>query len=336
MSGTRFGACSASGPSYANAFNASATGEGWQTDLTDMKPEVFERKWEIDSQCYPIRLAYHYWKQTGDVSPFEEKWMKAMHLVHATLREQQRYEGRGRYQFQRTTHVPTDTQQGYGWGAPVRPCGLIFSAFRPSDDATTFGFLIPSNMFAVVSLRQLAEMVECIHGDEKFAVECRQLAQEVDGAIQQYAVVEHPKYGKIYAYEVDGFGNRVMMDDANVPSLLSAPYLGYCSINDTVYQNTRRFVWSHDNPYFFSGKAGEGIGGPHVGYGYVWPMSIIMKAMTTTDANEIWWCIEQLRNTDADTGFMHEAFSVDDHHRFTRSWFAWAINLFGELIRTIY
>lgn len=321
---------------YANAFNPSATGSEWESDYTDMKPELHERKYELDSQCYPIRLAYHYWKLTGDTSPFDDKWADAVHLIYNIMREQQRFDGRGRYKFQRKTHVPTDTQQGWGWGAPVKPCGLIFSAFRPSDDATTFGFLIPSNMFAVVSLRQLAEMSEKILHDKTFATDCRKLADQVDKAINQYAVTKHPKYGKIYAFEVDGYGNKLLMDDANVPSLLSATYLGYCKENDKVYQNTRRFVWSEDNPYFFRGKDGEGIGGPHVGVNYAWPMSIIMKGLTTNDAKELQQCITALRNTDGDTGFMHESFNVNDHQDFTRKWFAWANTLFGELIIKIH
>lgn len=321
---------------YANAFNDGATSTGWQTDRTDMKPELHERKWEIDSQCYPIRLAYHYWKATGDTSPFDAQWLDAMTLIYQTFREQQRYNGNGPYKFQRKDYVPTDTQQGFGWGAPVKPCGLIFSAFRPSDDATQYGFLIPSNMFAVVSLRQLAEMVNTISKDEKLAKKCQELANEVDAAIQKHAVFNHPAYGKIYAYEVDGFGNKLFMDDANVPSLLSASYLGYCDQNDETYQNTRRFVWSNDNPYFFCGRDGEGIGGPHVGVNQAWPMSIIMKGLTTHDKDEIRDCLLTLRNTDGDTEFMHESFDVNNHRKFTRKWFAWANNLFGEFVLKIH
>jgi len=317
---------------YANAFNDGPTGTGWTSDYTAMKPELHERKWEVDSHCYPVRLAYHYWKECGDTSPFDKEWKESLHLIYNILREQQRYNGKGEYSFMRKAKEPTDSQQGYGWGAPVNPCGLIFSAFRPSDDATQYGFLIPSNMMAVVSLRQMAEMMEVIGKDEKFAKKCRAFADEVDAAIKQYAVVSHPKYGKVYAYEVDGFGNHLLMDDANVPSLLSAPYLGYCSADDEVYKNTRRFVWSKDNPYFFAGRDGEGIGGPHVGEGYAWPMSMIMKGLTTSNKEEVRQCLHNLRNTDGDKGFMHEAFDVNNHHHFTRSWFAWANNLFGEFV----
>ena len=317
---------------YANAFNMTATGEGWHDDLTTMRDEVYERKWELDSPCYAIRLAYAYWQQTHDTSPFGATWHSAMQLVYDTMREQQRYQGRGQYKFQRKTHVPTDTQQGYGWGAPVRPCGLIFSAFRPSDDATTYGFLIPSNMMAVVSLRQLAEMLTAIAHDDTLAGECRALADEVDAAIQRVGIVEHPRYGRMYAYEVDGYGNALLMDDANVPSLLSAPYLGYCAADDEIYQHTRSFCWSHDNPYYYSGRDGQGIGGPHVGAGYAWPMSIIMRGLTADSPDEVSDCLRQLCNTDGGTAMMHEAFSVNDQNDYTRQWFAWANSLFGELV----
>lgn len=322
---------------YANAFNDGPKGSYWETDNTQhMIKELHERKWEIDSLCYPIRVAYYYWLLTGDTSVFDTDWHNAMQLVVKTFKEQQRKDGLGPYSFTRDCDRPTDSQINGGFGAPVKPVGLIVSAFRPSDDATQYGFLIPSNMFAVVSLRQLAEIENKVYGNADFAGQCLELASEVDEAIQKYGVVNHPVAGKIYAFEVDGFGNSLCMDDANVPSLLGAPYLGYCKADDSLYQNTRKFVWSDNNPYFFKGKAGEGIGGPHVGLDYAWPMSIIMKGLTTGDAAELKECLTLLRNTDADTGFMHESFHVDNPAKFTRSWFAWTNTLFGELIVKIY
>lgn len=322
---------------YANAFNDGPKGSYWETDNTQhMIKELHERKWEIDSLCYPIRVAYYYWLLTGDTSVFDTDWHNAMQLVVKTFKEQQRKDGLGPYSFTRDCDRPTDSQINSGFGAPVKPVGLIVSAFRPSDDATQYGFLIPSNMFAVVSLRQLAEIENKVYGNADFAGQCLDLASEVDEAIQKYGVVNHPVAGKIYAFEVDGFGNSLCMDDANVPSLLGAPYLGYCKVDDALYQNTRKFVWSDNNPYFFKGKAGEGIGGPHVGLDYAWPMSIIMKGLTTGDAAELKECLTLLRNTDADTGFMHESFHVDNPAKFTRFWFAWTNTLFGELIVKIY
>ena len=317
---------------YANAFNDGPTGTGWQSDRTKMDPNLHERKWEIDSDCYPIRLAYQYWKVTGDTSVFGDTWLEAIRKILATFREQQRKDGPGTYRFQRNSPVPTDTQAGYGWGNPVRPVGLIASAFRPSDDATTFLFLVPSNFFAVSSLRKAAEILETVNARTDLAQECRTLADEVETALHKYATMEHPKYGTIYAYEVDGFGNKLIMDDANIPSLLAMAYLGDVDREDPVYQNTRRFVWSEDNPYFFRGTAAEGIGGPHVGRDMVWPMSILMKAFTASDDEEIKWCIETLMKTDAGTGFMHESFHKDDPTNYTRAWFAWPNTLFGELI----
>lgn len=317
---------------YANAFNPNQEGGQWQTDYTEMKPELHERKWEIDSLCYPVRLAYHYWKKTGDTSIFTTEWQKAMQSIIATFKEQQRKENRGSYYFLRVTDRQGDTLLNKGWGSPVKPVGLIFSAFRPSDDATMFGFLIPSNMFAVTSLEQLSEIYTTVLKDITFANTCKNLADEVNQAIQKYGVVTHEKYGKIYAFEVDGYGNHNCMDDSNIPSLLAIPYLDYCKADDALYQNTRKFIWSLDNPYFFKGSAGEGIGGPHQGIDNIWPMSLIMKAMTSDNPQEMETCLKTLVNTDADTGFIHETFHKDNPKHFTRDWFAWVNTLFGELV----
>lgn len=317
---------------YANAFNDGPTGAGWQTDATDMKPEVFERKYEIDSMCYPIRLAFEYWQRTGDSSVFGDEWISVVENMLKVFREQQRKDGRGTYHFFRVTDRTYDTVGWGGYGAPVKPIGLIASVFRPSDDRTSLPFLVPSNFMAVSSLRKTAEILTKVNHNKKLADECTALAEEVHKALMEYAVVEHPKYGKIYAFEVDGFGNRLLMDDANVPSLLGMGYLGDVSLDDEIYQNTRRFVWSEDNPWFFRGKAGEGIGGPHIGYDMVWPMSIMMRAFTSTDDEEIRQCVQMLLNTDAGTGFIHESFNKDDASNYTRAWFAWQNTLFGELI----
>lgn len=302
------------------------------SDITDMNPNVHERKWEIDSHCYPVRLAYEYWKKTGDESVFGDTWVTAMKNILKPLREQQRKDGPGPYSFMRVTERQLDTKCCNGYGNPVNPVGLIVSSFRPSDDATTFDFLVPSNFFAVTSLRKAAEILKKVNKEKALAEECLTLASEVEEALMKYAVVEHPVFGKIYAFEVDGFGNAYLMDDANAPSLLSMAYLGDVDLDDPVYQNTRRFVWSEYNPYFFKGTAGEGIGGPHIGYDMIWPMSIMMKAFTSTDDAEIKWCIETLMRTDAGTGFMHESFHKDNPENFTRAWFAWQNTLFGELI----
>lgn len=323
---------------YTNAFykDHSKVSEWKETDYTDMKPGVHERKWEIDSLCYPIRLAYNYWKATGDVSPFDADWKAAISLTVRTFKEQQRKDGPGPYTFQRKTHWATDGVPISGYGYPVKPVGLICSIFRPSDDATIFPFLIPSNFFAVVSLRQAAEMVNTISKDAALAKSCSDLATEVEQALKKYAVVRHADRGPVYAFEVNGFGSHVLMDDANVPSLLSLPYLKAVKTTDPVYQNTRKLILSTGNPFFYKGKAAEGIGSPHSGMETIWPISITMRAMTSVQDAEIRQCVKWLLSTHAGTGFMHESFHKDDPAKFTRKWFAWANTLFGELILDLY
>lgn len=322
---------------YANAFYNDPNKKGeWFSDHTDMKPGIHERKWEIDSLCYPIRLAYEYWKTTGDTTPFDEEWVKAQENIYKTFVEQQRKENLGPYKFMRTTPRGSDTLQVDGWGYPVNPVGLICSSFRPSDDCTIFLFLIPSNLFAIRSLRQSAEILRTVKNNTSLSSKMEALANEVEQAVNEYGIINHPKYGKIYAYEVDGFGSALLMDDANVPSLLSLPYLGAVDVKDETYQRTRKFILSENNPFFFKGKAAEGIGGPHIGRDMVWPMSIIMRAMTSLDDREIQQCIQTLVATHGDTGFMHESFHKDDPKKFTRHWFAWANTLFGEMLWKIY
>ena len=322
---------------YANAFYKDERRESpWKSDRTEMNPGVHERKWEIDSLCYPIRLAYHYWKATNDPSPLDAAWRDAVLLTLKTFLEQQRKTGKGPYRFQRRTEVQSDTLEGNGYGRPVNPVGLICSMFRPSDDATVFPFLIPSNFFAVASLRQAAEMLTRVHRDRESATQCRALAEEVEGALLEHGVVIHAKYGRVYPYEVDGYGDFYCIDDGNVPSLLSLPYLGAVSPGDPVYLNTRQLVLSDSNPYYCKGKAAEGPGGPHVGMDMIWPLGLIVQALTSTEDQEIRQCLTTLQHTHAGTGFMHEAFHKDDPKKFTRSWFAWANTIFGELILKTY
>jgi meiotically up-regulated gene 157 (Mug157) protein len=317
---------------YANAFYKDAVTGEWASDFTKMLPGVHERKWEIDSLCYPIRLAYAYWKATGDDSIFDDRWLAVIDTILETFREQQRKEGIGPYTFMRMTQWQHDTVENSGKGNPCKPVGLIASIFRPSDDATIFPFLIPSNFFAVSVLRQGADILTRVNRDSFRSAQCIALADEVQYALKKNAIVKHPYYGKIYAYEVDGYGNYLMMDDANVPSLLSLAYLGIVPLNDKTYLRTRRFVLSEDNPYFFKSKNAEGIGGPHIGYDMIWPMSIMMRAFTSSDDDEIRLCLRMLRDTDNNSGFIHESFHKNDPSKYTRDWFAWQNSLFGELI----
>jgi len=321
---------------YANAFMAdlSAPPLPWSVqDKTEMLQGVGERKYELDSLCYPVRLAYGYWRQTGDTGPFDAAWRQAMTRVVQTMRVQQRAHGEGPYRFQRSSNVPTETLPNGGLGNPVNPVGLIASGFRPSDDACTFPFLVPSNLFAVTALRQLAELADGVLHDARLANEASALADEVAAALRQYAIAQTPA-GALWAYEVDGFGSQLLMDDANVPSLLALPYL-HSSPDAGLYARTRAFVWSRRNPWYFAGTAGEGIGGPHEGVDRIWPMSQIVYALTSEHDAEIRHALAMLKASSAGTGFLHESYFKDDSTRFTRAWFAWVNTLFGELIATL-
>lgn len=318
---------------YANAFYKDLNrASHWQSDFPTPIPGVHERKWEIDSLCYSVRLSYEYFKITKDTSAFDAEWDKAMRLVVSTFKTEQRKDKTSPYQFRRVTSAMTDAPLFDGTGRPAKPNGLICSMFRPSDDATLYPYLIPSNIFAVLSLRQLAEIYKTVLKDEVFSKVCSEMADEVDAAIQKYAVAEHLDFGEIYAYEVDGFGNKVFMDDANVPSLMSLAYLGAHQTSDPLYQNTRKFLLSESNPYYLKGKVAEGQASPHTGKEKIWPMGIILRAMTSEDPKEIKHCLQMLKQTHAGTGFMHEAFHKDNPKDFNRTWFAWANTLFGELI----
>jgi len=305
---------------------------------------VAERKWEIDSLCYPIRLAHGYWKATGDNTPFDDEWRNAMRTVVTTFKVQQRKTGDGPY------HYPWSKQNGIG--APTKKVGLIHSGFRPSDDPCKYPFLIPSNLFAVTSLGQLAEMGSSVGFDAAFCTECSDLAIEIDTAAKQYGKHQLrdgrgilPNGAWVWAYEVDGLGKQLFMDDANTPGLLGLPYLGYCKTDDPLYQATRTAVWSSDfNEWFFKGTAAEGIGSPHTpSYavsppcdgGMIWPMSLIMRALNSDNDGEITQSLTALRDTTGGTGFMDESFCMNNASKFTRPWFAWANTLFGELVLDI-
>lgn len=258
-----------------------------------------------------------------------------MSLVVQTFRQQQRKHEPGPYRFQRKTLSPTETLALDGFGNPARAVGMIFSMFRPSDDACLFPLFVPANLFAAASLRQLSEMADALLHNEALARDSRALSDEVTAAVQQYGYMSGSRSEPVWAYEVDGYGSQLFMDDANAPGLLSLPYLGCCNIGDPVYQRTRARVLSPANPYFFEGKAASGIGGPHEGLNMIWPMSIIMRALTSRNDSETIQCLRWLKATTAGTGFIHESFEKDNPQHYTRAWFAWANTLFGELILNI-
>lgn len=317
---------------YANAFNEQQSGNGHQDDLTEMNDWIWERKYEIDSLAYPIQLSYLLWKNSGRTSQFDESFRAAAQTILELWCTEQHHETKSPYTFQRLNAPLTDTLVREGKGSETAYTGMTWSGFRPSDDCCQYGYLVPSNMFAIVALRYLIEIAEAVYGDQELAVQARQLAEEIQQGIDKHAIVEHPEFGRIYAYETDGFGNHNLMDDANVPSLLALPYLGYVDENDEVYLNTRRFILSSSNPYFYEGTAASGIGSPHTPEGYIWHIALSMQGLTSQEREEKLRLLALIRDTDADTGLTHEGFSANDPHQYTRPWFSWSNMLFSELV----
>lgn len=313
---------------YANAFKKEK-GAGGHRDSTDFESEwIWERKFEIDSLCYPLWLAKKYYYQTSDAGIFDGEFLRAYDRIIFTLLTEQHHDEKSPYFFVREGEYAGDTLENSGKGAKSKPCGLIWSAFRPSDDKCVYHYLIPANLMAASVFKSYAEIFTILN-DKKRAAEAAEFSDTVLKAVKNFGIYNHPKYGKIYAYETDGYNNFNLMDDANVPSLLSLPYLGCCDKSDKLYLNTRRFILSCDNPYYFEGGTACGVGSPHTPKGYIWHIGIIIQMLTCTDAEEKERCFNYLVNTDADCGVMHESFDKDNPDKFTREWFAWANTLFA-------
>ncbi len=318
---------------YANAFNREPTGPGMPGDLPEADPWVWERKFELDSLCYPLALSHAYWSATGDTAAFDASLHDMAWTIVRHLRTEQDHDRSSSYTFERPNPwKPYDTLPFHGKGTRTNWTGMVWSGFRPSDDACTFGYLIPANMFAVVTLGELATLAHEVFQDVSLTEIAESLRADIDFGIQTYGVVEHPQFGRMYAYETDGFGNHRLMDDANVPSLLSIPYLGYKPPTDPVYANTRRFLLNRENPYYYEGSMARGMGSPHTPDGYIWPMALVMQGMTATDRAEQRDVLRMLIESTAGTGLMHESFAPDDPQRFTRPWFAWANSLFAQFV----
>lgn len=313
---------------YANAFNQTANNAGHQSDHTEMTPWIWERKYELDSLCYPVSLAYNFWKNTKRTDVFDAQFEQAIEKFLQVITQEQDH-AHSPYRFERTEDRPEDTLID-GVGRPVAQCGLSWNGFRPSDDACVYGYLIPSNLFAVESLRQLAEIyTDVLHQPaERFTF----LADKIEAAVQKHGLTQNAAGESIYAFEVDGLGHALVMDDANVPNLLSLPYLGATTLADPIYQATRKTMFSEENPYYYAGTYGQGLGSPHTPAEYIWPIAKAVEGLTTTDRDAQKAILDQLVATTNGTKMMHEGYHVEDPSRYTREWFSWANMMFCELV----
>jgi meiotically up-regulated gene 157 (Mug157) protein len=295
---------------------------------------VWERKYELDSLAAFMRLSNGYFDATGDTAPFNDSWKEAVESVITVIKTEQEEishdKARKMYRAQRPSGLPMPKFYNGGKGPANRSNGLSRNLYRPSDDEVVLPYLVPANAMASVALTGLTKILHHV-SEPLLAHESRELANKLHRAVQEHGTINHPEHGHMYAYEVDGYGNHLLMDDPNVPSLMSLPYLGYGAADDYIYQNTRDFILSDSHEYFVRGKY-EGQGSPHTPDGNFWPIATIMRALTSDDDDEIIGCLKTLKETHAGTYFMHESINVNNPLKFTRPWFGWANSLFGELI----
>lgn len=315
---------------YANAFNPTPDGNCWHKDFPDQSPWVFERKFELDSLAAVLDLAIRLYLEGGFTNHFTERFNKAVVVILDLLEREQNHDP-NTYRFERKDVRDFDFLSHGGYGSPVAYTGMIWSGFRPSDDACKYGYLIPANAHMAKVLTQLAELPDEVFSDQASKDRALKISGEIKTGIEKFGLVEFE--GKqIFAYECDGLGNYLLQDDANIPSLLSLPYLGVCSESDSIYLNTRNFALSEKNPYFYRGQVLTGLGSQHTPENQVWPLGIAMQGITSTSAAEIERCLQYLENSHAGTNQMHESVGKDDPSIFTRAWFSWADMTFYHLL----
>lgn len=335
--------CNAFQPPAASKLSATQNGQEDSVHPAYEPSFVFECKYELDSLAHFLALGNTFYNHTGSLAFLTPRWYKALDTVLGVLDQQSqstfdpdtgRFE-RNAYTFSRQTNQGTETLPLSGVGNPLNwGTGLIRSAFRPSDDATILGFYIPANAQMAVELKKTADMLAAAKEVSRAQLLDKR-AQTITDGIWEHGVVTHKKYGRVFAYEVDGYGSHILMDDANVPSLLALPIMGFVERDDMVYQNTRRMLLNKQgNPYFLEGSAFSGIGGPHIGFEYAWPMSLILQAMTSDNDAEISRCIKLVLSASS-LGLIHESINVNHIHDYTRSWFAWANSVFAQTILDI-
>lgn len=290
--------------------------------------KIWEEKWEPDSLAAPVTLVYAYWQQTHDRAVFTQHLRWSLEHTLATLECEQHHDSCSNY---RSRYLPN-----HGFGADFSDTGMIWGAFRPSDDPVRYPFNVPQNMLLAVALDEIVQLAARGCGDSHMATAAAQLSTSVRAGIERYGKVYDFRYGWIYAYETDGRGNFLLMDDANVPNLISASSMEYLSPDDPIYQNTRRFALSTDDPYYYRGRYASGLGSPHTPTGWVWPLGLIGQALTASSAGEVVTLLKTINATSGSEQLMHESFDPNDPSRFTRPEFGWANAVYAELLfRTI-
>lgn len=316
---------------YANAFNSEANNAGHHKDHTTMTPWIWERKFEIDSLCFPVQLAYLLYKNTGRIDQFDDSFVSGIKKLLDVFEVEQYHTTKSKYRFERDEDRPEDTLVNNGFGSPVSETGMIWSGFRPSDDACVYGYLIPANMFAVLILDYIQELFSSVLNNSTIVQQAKKIQTEVRAGIEKYGTTTNQAGEKIYAYETDGLGHFLIMDDGNVPNLLSAPYLHYTTMDDQKYLNTRKTILSSENPYYFSGKYGKGLGSPHTPKDYIWHIALAIQGLTQADKAEKARLLNNMVATTNGTNMMHEGFNVNDPSKYTREWFSWANMMYCEL-----